>query len=673
MDESPSTQRTPPVSRRPTACVQCQKHKVRCVLPGRKPPCQRCRGKRVPCVFKKDPTYPLPSSENRLLSALLSDLESLQSAVNDLRAAAGDLPNLPALQSASVLAELRSGVQGPESEAVADQMSAELVDKHPEAPSRDEATATQPPIQSLYQITHLRSLRSYPPGNADDAGASNREPNDLISRNVISINDANMLVNRYLRKTDHYLYGIASDYQSLQEIRESSSLLLTAILTVQALQSSDSEQLYRLCHAEFRNLTGDFLFSHSVTLEDLRGLCIACFWLSDISWSISSLAIRRAVELELHKSFPMAVDALKSQQSLNAPAKRTTRLVDSVRIWYLLYICDQHLAILYGRPCIMREDEAIQNWALYLAVNQDPTDIRILSQVALLQILRSVSEKFGQDSKRRVTTALKPQLDSFLRQLDKWVDHWLRSSRRHPIIGAYPSKAIMLHYHFSKLLVTSHVFRGLGRDPIDNPLPTEFESLAMEAVTSARSVLDSTVNDPDIVDAFVGVPHYYHTMIAFAASFLLKTAKIYHGHVSIDSSTVIDAIKPVIDLCLGVQCTSYHLAHWIGRGLRTLLGDYVKSLPERNEQHTGTGAIDHRRDIAPQHQPVGPSTDFTMDLDGSTDMWGTGAGNGYGDNILSSTLFEGSLQPDPENNMYGFPWDPSISFASLEHMGLGLL
>ncbi|KAL2850138.1 hypothetical protein BJY01DRAFT_245603 [Aspergillus pseudoustus] len=634
-------------------------------------------GKRLPCVFKKDPTYPLPSSENRLLGALLNDLESLQSAVNELRAA-GDLPNLPSLQSTAALSELRSGAKTLENgEGLPGDMSVDLIDNHPEAPSRDEATATQPPIQSLYQITHLRSLRSQRLGIGEEMAASSSEPEDLISRNVISESLAKMLVNRYLRKTDHYLYGIASGYKSLQEIRQASPLLLAAILTVEALQRSDSEQLYRACYAEFRSLMADFLFSHSISLEDLRGLCIACFWLSDISWSISSVAIRRAVELELHKSFPIAVEALKSQPSSEGTDKRTKRLVDSARIWYLLYICDQHLAILYSRPYIMREDDAIQNWALYLAVNNNPTDVRILSQVALLQILRSVSETFGQDSKRRVTTALRPQLDNFLRQLDKWVDHWLSLTREHPIIGAYPAKAIMLHHHFSKLLVASHVFRGLGRDPTKDPLPAEFQSLAAEAIGSARAVLDSTVNDPDIVKAFVGVPHYYHTMIAFACSFLLKTAKIYHGHVPIDSTLVVNAIKPVVDLCLGVNCTSYHLAHWIGRGLQTLLNDYLKSLPVGDTLRTSE--MHPPRYLPSQPQPQlpphpGPPTELTMDLDGSNDLWGGDLASAtHGDNLLSSTLFEGAMQQDPDSGLFGFPWDPSISFASLEHMGLGLL
>ncbi|KAJ5095748.1 hypothetical protein NUU61_005104 [Penicillium alfredii] len=431
---------------------------------------------------------------------------------------------------ASALAELCAGTKSTQSDNRETQstlssgsadINAELIDENPPAPSRDEATASQPPIQSLYQITPLRSLRSQ---RLDDA-AIRRGPSDLISRKMLSIRDAEVLVNNYLQRTDHYLYGIASEYASLENLRQASPLLLTAILTVAALQSPDGQQQYRVCYPKLRRLIADFLFSAVVILEDLRGLCIACFWLSDISWSILGLAIRRAVKLKLPKYFSMAVEYLKPELSPSVSDQLARRLIDGVRLWYLLYVRDQHLAILYGRRSILRDGEEIQNWMLCLAVWRGSiTDIRILSQVALLQILRSIPEIFGQDSKRRVPTLLKSQLDAFNQQLDLWVTHWLGISQNHLIIGTYPSKAITLHHHFSKLLVSSHVFRGIGPDPSQDPLPTKSQDLAAVAINSAKSVVELTVTDPDLIDAYIGIPHSYHTMIAFACSFLMKVA-----------------------------------------------------------------------------------------------------------------------------------------------------
>lgn len=232
----------------------------------------------------------------------------------------------------------------------------------------------------------------------------------------------------------------------------------------------------------------------------------------------------------------------------------------------------------------------------------------------------------------------------------------------------------MLHHRFSKLLVSSHVFRGLGRDPVQDPLPAEFQPLALVAINSARSVLDLTVNDPDIVAAFAHIPHYYHTMIAFACSFLLKTATIYGKHISIDSGAVINSITPVVSLCLGVKCTAYHLAHWIGRGLQALLNKYIKSLPTETAPGHAAEVSFHvqQQQLQQQHSTSGPSSDMNMALVNGSGFWETGAVSAYGDNILSSTLFETPLQPG-QDSISEFQWDPSMSFASLEHMGLGLL
>ncbi|KAL3471747.1 hypothetical protein BJX99DRAFT_236907 [Aspergillus californicus] len=703
MEQPPEALSTSPgsnkVSRRSTACIQCQKQKVRCVLSHRRPPCRRCAAKGLPCLFKNDPPPIVSNSEHHLLSSLVSDIAALHTALNEVRAGA-NFQAIPPLKSTIALSELTSGVKpsghgrdNVPSHLQAADINAELIDENIPTPTRHETSDSLAPMQSLYQITHLRSLR--PQHGKENFQHQTVEPHDLISRGLLSISDAELLVNQYLRHTDHYLYGIASDYSSLTQLRRSSQLLLTAILTVAAVQSQNGHQLYRICYAELRARISDFMFSPSVTLEDIRGLCIACFWLSDISWSISSLAIRRAIELDLHKSFSMVSERLQvGETASNAVEnKERKRLIDSLRLWLLLCICDQHLAILYGRPATLRDDEAVQNWAVYLALQQaEPTDVRILSQVALVQILRSASDTFGQDPKRRVPTVLKPQLDSFNQQIDQWVTYWLHITKEHSVIGSYPSKAIILHHHFSKLLISSLVFRGIGRESTEGTLPSEFNGLALMAVESAKSVLALTVNDADIVSAFIAIPHYYHTMIAFACSFLLKTSKHHKTHIGLDSSIVPDLVRPVIGLCNDAKCTSYHLAHWIGKGLGVLLVDYFKPFPQAC-QPMGNLTSDAREiPFYPDYMQQDPDPrrglpDDNPESDINNSIWETASAMMYNDSMATS-LYDGfnlhaglsgsilhrglDSQDDPANGA-SVHWDPSAPYASVEHLGLGLL
>lgn len=82
-----------------------------------------------------------------------------------------------------------------------------------------------------------------------------------------------------------------------------------------------------------------------------------------------------------------------------------------------MYICDQHLSTLYDRPSIIREDLAIHGWSAFLesptATNEDK---RLVSQVALLNIVHNIHDLFGPDKGEPVPQVYLTQIASFGRQ-----------------------------------------------------------------------------------------------------------------------------------------------------------------------------------------------------------------------------------------------------------------
>ena len=293
---------------------------------------------------------------------------------------------------------------------------------------------TQAPIASLYQITRLRSLRSKQL-TTNGANTPVPRPKDLISKGLLDKADADRLVRAYLDRSNHYLYGITSKFEGLEGIRNASPLLLVSICTVSALQDPSGEALYRVCYAELRRLISNFIFTTHITLEDLRALCIACFWLNNISWPVSGLAIRRAVEFELHKSYHSVVKGGAPNHALSpegAQLQNQDGAIERVRLWYLFHICDQHLSILYGRPSTIREQESLRDCETYLmAIRGTYTDVRIVSQISLLLILNKASDLFGPDVEARIPVIFKSQLDHFNNQLDQWVATWLSRYSKH--------------------------------------------------------------------------------------------------------------------------------------------------------------------------------------------------------------------------------------------------
>ena len=371
-------------------------------------------------------------------AAVIHDLKSIHAAINESRAANGQAP-LDALRCASDLlsAEVIDGSGSPNGNNPTEVhgIDADMLDGPSVQPSRAESPS-HAPITSLYQITRLRSLRSKQLPVFSNESEASRPPRDLISRGALDQADAEKLIHAYLAKPDYYLYGIASKFKDLDSIRRASSLLLVAICTVSALHSPSGQALHSVCNTELRKLVSNFVFTSKVNLEDFRGLCIACFWISDIAWPVSGLAIRRAVEFDLQKSYHVVV---KTGGSIPTPALGYTKseAVECLRLWYLFSICDQHLSILYGRPSIIEDQDPGNDWEAYLSEIQkegsqtDNVDVRILSQFVLLRILNKVTKLFGRNLELRVPTIFASQLEDFILQLDQWVAVWLSKYRKY--------------------------------------------------------------------------------------------------------------------------------------------------------------------------------------------------------------------------------------------------
>jgi hypothetical protein len=118
----------------------------------------------------------------------------------------------------------------------------------PENPNEGSGTLVGAPINTLYEVTGLRHLRGNPGVNE-----ATRCPMDydLISRGLIGEKEANELFETFNRSLNHYLWGgVALVHSDLTSVRKSSSLLLTAILSVTALHALGGAATFDICYAE---------------------------------------------------------------------------------------------------------------------------------------------------------------------------------------------------------------------------------------------------------------------------------------------------------------------------------------------------------------------------------------------------------------------------------------
>lgn len=265
------------------------------------------------------------------------------------------------------------------------------------------------PMGSLYEVTRLRNLRNYPVEKPKQTLLEE----DFISRGLISLREAEELFAYFSRTMNQLLWGgIILVHRDLTSVRRASTLLSVAVLTVAALHIPNRTETLNICYNEYVALVSSMSLVRAHTLDDIRGLCVGAFWLSELSWKLSGHAVRIATELGLHQSYQKMIRGHSDQY-------------ERAQLWYLLYVCDHHFSIAYGRPPVIHEDAAIKNHEIFLQSPMVvPGDIRLLAQVALFMILTEAYRTFGSDTEQTLTEEDFGQLRIYNVAVDQWRLLW---------------------------------------------------------------------------------------------------------------------------------------------------------------------------------------------------------------------------------------------------------
>jgi Fungal Zn(2)-Cys(6) binuclear cluster domain len=417
------TSKIPGISRKVKACAACRKQKIKCIMQG-DPPCQRCKERGLSCKLNKS-LQTLMSEDSKWKSSVTKDVTALYSSVEQML----QLLNLPALP------QLQTSTQDPaiffdQDDGGNEEEEDQSLDNSPKVtPITDNLSHV--PIESLYQITGMRSLRAAEGVSEDQSRICKQlRDTDFISRGVIKLEDAEPLASYYLNKLDPYIWHLCPDYKDLDSFRNRSPTLTAAVLTVAALHDTARCHLYSTCAKEYRRLVANAMFERKIDMEYLRALVIGSYWLSDISWTLSGYAIRRASEFHLKQCYMYIADSVRSPEKVDAAKLHES--MDGIRVLYLLYICDHHLSVLYGRSSIMRDNEIyITGWEAYLGCSlATDADRRIAGQICLMYLINQIRESLGpEDTTTVLPSSALSKIAGFERDLDDWIARFSRHSK----------------------------------------------------------------------------------------------------------------------------------------------------------------------------------------------------------------------------------------------------
>ncbi|KAJ5804758.1 transcriptional regulator family: Fungal Specific TF [Penicillium psychrosexuale] len=562
--ESFGDRKPPDITRKITACVACRKQKVKCHMGEGQMPCSRCKKRGLPCSVNRS-LQTLLEDDVTWKGAVVQKMRRLEEAVAKI-AAKVDMPEFQALQTVQAAPEIQDNSLSPPVEAINEKFIAGEISTSSQSSQPKE---NHEPPQTWEVIMDPRGgPASIPASCVSESGkaglpnnpSTSRRP-DLISTGLISLRDAVSLFETYHLRLDHFLYRILGDHISLDSVRIASPLLTAAVCTVAALHSHSLGHLFGTCYGEYKNVVAAQTFSRHMNEDDIRGLCVGAFWLHELSWALIGNAVRIASDINLHSGI---YKALKGDRDGYLQA----------RLYYLVYVCDHHFSIAYGRPPMSREGFIIESASRILETEHaTEDDARLISQVKEWSILGRVFDTFGVDVDTPIAPQTLPQLRRCSISLDTWFADWSESFKANQNVGNYPQKGVGFHYHFAKLYLCSHAFRGV---PISESSPQymspELEEIANSGVLSAMSILRMIVSDAEFRSFMNGLPLYFDTMLAFAVVFLLKVATKYAFMVRIDTtkilSLVTDTVAALRDITQSMH--KHHLLVVISEGLERL-------------------------------------------------------------------------------------------------------
>ncbi|EJP65192.1 Transcriptional activator of proteases prtT [Beauveria bassiana] len=596
--DAETTAHQPKISRKIRACQACQHRKVKCDLENGQERCGRCTRLDLKCIVNKS-LQTLLDGENEWKNQMEAKVEALQTALADVQrllgAHNGNMTNTtpgtagsrhtsvshvhhqpqpqPQPQPQSQPQPLRGpspvvsqGAQSslsPSLQRTATAMTREN-SIEPGAPDNDPQAIVSAPMASLFEATKLRNIRSDPWAHHGQQHPSLKSPEtDFIAQGRVSLCDAEYLFDTFRGTLNAYLWGgIALVHETLDAARASSSILTSAILAVTSLHTQDEGRAFDVCYPVFLGLVSQAVFDRYHTLDDVRGLCIGAFWLSDLSWKLSGLAVRIATELNLHQFCAKSL-------------RDGSRYGDEARLWYFLYVCDHHFSIAYGRPPVISETPTITCHEHFLQrPDATQSDFRLHSQVGIFIILSRVFHAFGPDRSRMIGNDEFEALRRFDADMGFWRDRWKDKLQPNKYVSQYPSKGVFLHYHFARLLLFSICLRGLRPSGVYAMSP-ERRQFVNKAISSATAALDLILNDPDMRASIIGVPLYLLTTMAYACLFLMKCqAQWKSANLNISYEEVVPLIEGAIAVLNATRPCVRHVAHYLGNGLGSMLGKF---------------------------------------------------------------------------------------------------
>ncbi|KDR85368.1 hypothetical protein GALMADRAFT_234194 [Galerina marginata CBS 339.88] len=349
---------------------------------------------------------------------------------------------------------------------------------------------------------------------------------DVVTKGIITEAEARELFKIFYDGCSTFLPVFDSNMDTFDALHERSPFAVDTICMVAARVRDGGgkpSEIHRRCLEEVQAISSATLFAPVLRSEAVQSMILVSGW-SDNGWLSGGHAVRMAMELSMHKAWPRL---LKRMNANKADASEDRQLIIASRTWFCLYLFEHQLSYGTGRPAVLKDDESIRDCRYILnhplAIEDD---MRLVSTVELIAIRERVHNALAP-----FEGPVKPEDFEELHRANNDFMHWYKVwdeafSRKYEDAAFYRQSLQIQHLH-AELFHNATALRGIiGPEDVQN-MPPAHRTLAIRSIQIARQGLDITVNSPAYRKGMTYAVHYTHATATFAASFLLRLARLF--------------------------------------------------------------------------------------------------------------------------------------------------
>ncbi|KIK70783.1 hypothetical protein GYMLUDRAFT_32836 [Collybiopsis luxurians FD-317 M1] len=348
---------------------------------------------------------------------------------------------------------------------------------------------------------------------------------DVVTKSIVSEADARELFRIFYHGCSTFLPVFDYNVDTFDALHERSPFAVNCICLVAARVRDGGgkpSEIHKTCLEEVQAISCATLFAPVSRVEAVQAMILVSGW-SDNGWLSGGHAVRMGMELSLHKAWPRLLRRIEA----NKASLEDRDLVVASRTWFCLYLFEHQLSYGTGRPAVLKDDESIRNCRRLL---QHPLaiedDMRLVSTVELITLrerIHNALSSFDEPVKESDFEELKKADASFR----VWFATWDNAFSQKYEDAAFYRQSLQIQQIHAELFHNATALRGINGPEDVERMPQVQRELALRSIQIARQGLDLTVNSPSYREGMKYAVHYTHATATFAASFLLRLARLF--------------------------------------------------------------------------------------------------------------------------------------------------